>query len=100
MPRAVKVKFLGVLERVAGHRETCIEVNDDATGLDLLGTLADRYGHEFSASVFRAPRQAHTHLRVFLDQEEVAVEDPIARDENRTTEVTLLVLPLFEGGSR
>lgn len=100
MPHMVAVKFLGFLERVAGHRETRVEVDDGATVLDLVAMLAERYGPEFSASVFRAPRQVHTHLRVFLNEEEVGVDDCIARDGSGTAEVTVLVLPAFEGGSR
>lgn len=95
--RVVSVKFLGSLRRVAGHREICVAVDADATVSDLLQTLAHAYGRDFSETVFRAPGQVHTYLRVFLDEEEARMNDRVA-PEGSPAEVALLVMPGFEGG--
>lgn len=99
MPHMVRVKFLGFLERVAGHRETTVEVDEGATVLDLVQTLADRYGSRFSSSVFHSPRRVQTYLRVFVNEEQVELNDPVIQDTRGAAEVRLLVLPGLEGGS-
>jgi hypothetical protein len=98
MSYVVLVKLFGFLERLAGHRETRVRVEDGTTVFDLLVTLAEQYGPEFTASVFRAPHEVHTHLRVFLNEEEALINDCIVRDAGETTEVVVLALPAFEGG--
>jgi molybdopterin converting factor small subunit len=100
MAYVVTVKLFGYLERLTREREARVEVDEGATVLDLVRTLADRYGPEFSSAVFRAPGQVHTHLRVFLDEAEVGLGEPLARDGRRAAEATVLVIPGFEGGSR
>ena len=99
MPHMVRVKFLGFLERVAGQRETAVEIDESATVLDLVSTLADRYGTKFSSSVFHSPRQVHTYLRVFVNEAQAALDDPVVRDTRGSAEVRLLLLPGLEGGS-
>jgi hypothetical protein len=96
--RVVSVKFLGYLRRVAGHREIRVAVDADATVDDLLLALARTHGDEFSQAVFRAPGEVHTHLRVFLDEEEARMTDRVAPGGS-PAEVALLVVPGFEGGS-
>ena len=49
--RQVQVRFLGFLERLAGQRETRVEIVSDGTILDLLEALCQRYGEEFSSSL-------------------------------------------------
>lgn len=97
--RVVSVKFLGFLRRVAGCREIRVTVDADATVDDLLRTLARTHGEAFSEAVFRAPGEVHTHLRVFLNEEEARPTDRIAPGDS-PAEVALLVVPGFEGGSR
>lgn len=96
----VSVRFLGFLERLAGRREGRVEIEEDATVLDLLARLADDLGPEFAAAVLRAPREAHTHLRVFVNEAEAGVADRIAPGGAATAAVAVLILPVFEGGSR
>jgi N-acetylglutamate synthase/N-acetylornithine aminotransferase len=98
MNHVVLVKLFGFLERLAGHRETNVTVDDATTIRDLLMVLAEKYGADFASSIFRAPHEVHTHLRVFLNEEEAAVSDRVVRDGSVATEVVLLVLPAFEGG--
>ncbi len=93
------VKFLGFLERLAGRREACVEVDEGATVLDLLRLLGEGYGPGFSTALFRAPGQVQTHLRVFLNEEEAAMTDSLASGDPSAAKVHLLVLPAFEGGS-
>jgi hypothetical protein len=95
--RVVSVKFLGYLRRVAGHREIRVTVDADATVDDLLQTLARTHGDAFSRAVFRAPGEVHTHLRVFLNEEEARLTDPVAPGGS-PAELALLVVPGFEGG--
>lgn len=95
----VTVKLLGLLGRLAGQRETLIAMGEGATVLDLLAALGRRYGPEFTAALFRAPGEVRTHLRVFLDDDEAEPTDPVVRDGHAPT-AALLVLPIFEGGSR
>jgi hypothetical protein len=96
--RVVSVKLLGYQRRVAGHREIRVAVDADATVDDLLLALARTHGDEFSQAVFRAPGEVHTHLRVFLDEEEARMTDRVAPGGS-PAEVALLVVPGFEGGS-
>lgn len=95
----VSVKFLGALRRLAGHRETRIAVDTDATVADLLEALARTYGRDFSDAVFRVPGELQTHVRVFLDERETSLTDRVG-SAGSTGEVALLVVPGFEGGSR
>ena len=97
--RVVVVKFLGLLERLARRREARVEIDEEATILDLLGVLGERYGPDLASAIFRAPHEVHTHLRVFLNEEEAAVTDRVARVDNVSTTMAVLVLPIFEGGS-
>ncbi len=94
----VAVRFLGFLERLAGRREMSLTVEDSATVLDVLTLLAERFGPQFTSSVFRAPREVHTHFRVFLNEEEAGVDDPVAPPGGGPLEVALLIMPVFEGG--
>lgn len=96
--RVVSVKFLGFLRRVAGHREISVAVDAGTTVGDLLQTLARTHGGEFTQAVFRAPGEVHTHLRVFLNEEEARMTDPVVPGGS-PAEVALLVVPGFEGGS-
>jgi molybdopterin converting factor small subunit len=97
--RVVSVKFLGFLQRLAGGREASVEVEVSATVADLLASLGATYGPEFVGAVFRAPGEAHTHLRVFLNEEEARLTDRIVTG-GETAHVAVLVVPGFEGGSR
>lgn len=99
-PRVVLVRFLGFLQRLAGHRETSVEIQSETTVLDLLNTLTKRYGEDFSSALFRAPGEVQTYLSIFLDDEEVSVSEPISTDQSTTRKVELLILPIFEGGSQ
>jgi hypothetical protein len=74
-------------------------VGPDATVDDLLRALAGMYGDDFREAIFRAPGEAHTHLRVFLDEEEARLTDRVTPG-GAAAEVALLVVPGFEGGSR
>ncbi len=96
----ISVKFLGYLARLAGVRETTVETDDGATILDVLVTAAARFGPGFASSVFRAPGEVHTHLRVFVDEREAGVADTLASGDADAAELAVLVIPGFEGGSR
>lgn len=96
----VRLRLFGFLERLAGHRETSIEVRDGATLFDVLSNLAERYGAEFTAAIFRAPHEVQTHLRLFMNERPAEVNDVIAPDVSGATEVLVLVLNSIEGGSR
>ena len=96
----VTVRFLGALQRAAGRRETRLEVEEGATVLDILRTLAGALDPGFADAVFRAPGEVHTHLRVFVNDEDAEVTDRIAADGGALASVAVLVLPVFEGGSR
>jgi molybdopterin converting factor small subunit len=96
--RVVSVRFLGYLRRVAGQREIEVAVDTNTTVDDLLQTLARTCGRDFSQAVYRAPGEVHTHLRVFLNEEEARLTDRVAPGDS-IAEVALLVVPGFEGGS-
>ena len=96
----VSVRLLGPLGRLAGQRETRVDVEESATVLDVLTALAARYGPEFSSAVFRAPREVHTFLRVFLGEEDAPVERRVDGAGGAASEIRVLVVPGFEGGSR
>ncbi len=95
---AVSVTFLGALGRLAGRREATVAVETSATVGDLLASLAATYGPDFAGALFRVPGEAHTHLRVFLDEQEAALTDRIA-SAGEAARVAVLVVPGFEGGS-
>jgi len=97
--RIVSVKFLGFLQRLAGRREASVELEAGATVGDLLASLGATYGPEFAGAVFRAPGEVHTHLRVFVNEEEAQVTDRIVT-AGEAARVAVLVVPGFEGGSR
>jgi hypothetical protein len=96
--RVVSVTFLGFLRHVVRAREITIALDAGATVRDLLEALARAHGARFTEAVFRAPGQVHTHLRVFVDEEEARLDDPVARGDSPAA-VALLVVPGFEGGS-
>lgn len=103
--QVVAVKFLGYLARLAGQRESSVTVDTDTTVADLLATLAARYGAEFAGAIYRTPGAVHTHVRVFLDEQDAHLTDRImagaARPSGSFTppEISVLVVPGFEGGS-
>ena len=96
----VSVRLLGFLQRLAGRREAPVEIEDGATILDLLTRLAGDLGPDFAAAVFRAPGDVHTHLRVFVNEEEAGVTNRLAPGGGVPASVAVLILPVFEGGSR
>jgi len=96
----VQVRFLGFLERLAGNRETLVEVEAESTVMDLLERLGERYGEEFRTGLFRTPGEVHTYLRIFLNNEETQPRDRITGDPQQTSKMELIILPIFEGGSR
>jgi len=98
--RVVRLRLLGPLARLAGRRETICVVPEGATVHDLLMTLAARYGPEFASALLRAPGELHTHVRVFVDGADADPHDPVAVGPAAAPEVTVLVMPIFEGGSR
>lgn len=98
--RTVRLRLLGPLARLAGRRETTCAVPEGATVRDLLLTVAARHGPEFSAALLRAPGELHTHVHVFVDGVDADPLDPLAAGPAAAAEVTVLVMPIFEGGSR
>jgi hypothetical protein len=103
--QVVAVKFLGYLSRLTGHREASVIVDVNATLGDVLTTLAARYGAEFASAIYRTPGEIHTHLRVFVDEQEARLTDRVAAgaarpsDARTVPEISILVVPGFEGGS-
>ena len=93
----VSVTFLGVLRRVAGHREMTLAMDADATVSDLLQALVRACGRDFDEAVFRAPGEVHTYLRVFVNEEEARMTDRVA-PAGSAADVAVLVMPGFEGG--
>ncbi|MBI2215688.1 MAG: MoaD/ThiS family protein [Candidatus Rokubacteria bacterium] len=75
--QVVAVKFLGYLGRLTGHREATVTVDLNATVDDLLATLAARYGAEFASAIYRSPGEVHTHLLVFLNEQEARLTDRV-----------------------
>ncbi|MBI2822150.1 MAG: MoaD/ThiS family protein [Acidobacteria bacterium] len=100
MEQTITVRFFGYLERLAGQRETCLSVQDSATVLDVLTLLSNQYGQKFESAIFRTPREVHTYFRVFINEREAAVDEPVVPTGEGTSRVALLVLPIFEGGTR
>jgi len=98
LKRQVAVRFFGVLGRLAGRQEASVEVDEGATLLDLLSLLAETAGPDFRGAVFRAPNEAQTNLRVFLNQEEAALTDRVLPGNASPAQVDLLALTAFEGG--
>ncbi|MBI2203043.1 MAG: MoaD/ThiS family protein [Candidatus Rokubacteria bacterium] len=96
----MSVRLLGLLPRFAGARDTHVEVEDGATVLDVLTALAARHGAPLASAIFRSPRDVHTHLRVFLDEEEAPVSSPVIRPGAGAATVAVLPMQGFEGGSR
>ena len=96
----VRLRLLGPLARLAGQRETSCAVPDGATVRDLLLTVAARYGPEFAAALLRAPGELHTHVRVFVDGADADPQQPLVLGPAAAREITVLVMPIFEGGSR
>lgn len=93
----ISVRLLGPLARLAGRRETTCDVPDGATVRDVLMALAARHGPELASALLRAPGEPHTHVRVFVDGADADPDEPILA---RAPEVTVLVMPIFEGGSQ
>ncbi len=89
---------MGSLAKLAGQREVTLEVEESATCLDLLHHLADRFGPRFSSSLFRAPGELHTYVRVFLNEEEMrSLDRPLPLHDGRP-QVAVFVLPAMTGG--
>ncbi len=98
--QTVRCRLLGPLARLAGRRETICAVAEGATVRDLLLALAARYGPEFAAALLRAPGELHTHVRVFVDGADAEPNDLVGGGTTPAPQVTVLVMPIFEGGSR
>ncbi|MEK7387879.1 MAG: MoaD/ThiS family protein [candidate division NC10 bacterium] len=98
--RTVRLRLLGPLARLAGRRETTCDVQEGATVRDVLIALAARYGPEFASALLRAPGELHTHVRVFVDGADADPHDPVVTGPAAAPEVTVLVMPIFEGGSQ
>lgn len=96
----VRLRLFGFLERLAGDRETSLEVGDNATLRDVLSDLAARYGADFASAIFRAPGEVQTHLRLFMNERQAGIDDLIKPDASGNTEVLVLVLNSIEGGSQ
>lgn len=94
----VSVRLLGPLGRLAGARETSVDVTDGTTIVDVLATLATRYGPAFAAAVFRAPREVHTYVRVFVDEQEISVDHAVGRAGGPPAQLAVLAILGFEGG--
>lgn len=89
---------MGSLAKLAGQREVTVEVEESVTCLDLLDHLADRFGPRFSSSLFRAPGELHTYVRVFLNEEEMrSLDRPLPLHDGRP-QVAVFVLPAMTGG--
>lgn len=97
MSRTIVVRFLGALARIAGEREATVEIAEHATIGDVLEVLASRYDPRFAASIFAAPGRLHSYLRVFIDDEEAAVDTPVAHAT--TPRMSMLLFPAIEGGA-
>ena len=67
---------------------------------EYVGVLEERGKlHHVTAEVDKDWEIAAVCRRVFLNEEEAAVTDRVARVDNVSTTMAVLVLPIFEGGS-
>jgi len=99
MTQAVAVKFLGFLEKLTGQREITLPIEEPATVLDLLNLLSERFGPRFSTSLFRAPEELHTYVRIFVNEEEVESLNRLLTFQNGLPQVAVFLMPAMTGGS-
>ncbi len=97
----IKVKFHGVIRDITGGPTTEVELSDDATVMDLLKTLHEKYGQAFYDRVLDEALGVRTYVRLFLNDEELdnnalastkLVTDGVAAD------AMLYVMPAMTGG--
>jgi molybdopterin converting factor small subunit len=67
----VKVKFFGIVRDITRAPVTEIEVDDDATVLDLLQALQRECGQSFSDAVLSDVNGLQSHVMLFMNDEEV-----------------------------
>ncbi len=96
--RLITVRFLGFFRQLAGSQEASVEVNEGATVLDALQLLNETYGPKFGEALFRSPGQIQTHVRVFLNEEEASMDDPVTGGDGSAGRLDLFVLPMTAGG--
>lgn len=67
----VKVKFFGVVRDVTDGPHTVVELDDDATLIDLLQELHKKYGKPFYDGVLSESKGMKGHVKLFMNGEEV-----------------------------
>ncbi len=97
----VKVKFHGVIRDITRTPMTEIEVDDNATVMDLLSALHQKYGQPFHDRVLDDALGVRTYVRLFLNDEELdnrALAATNLVNGGVAAEAILYVMPAMTGG--
>lgn len=95
--REVHVKFMGDLPALIGQRLVVVNMPEESTVGELLGTLSETYGDPFRSRVFSEPSKLHHYMVVFVNGKNMQELGGFSAklDEG---EVEVIMLPMFEGG--
>ncbi len=96
----VRVKFYGIIRDVVDGPEVEMQLPQGSTVIDLIHSLADRYGQKFVERVMTSQGGLKTYVKVFINNQEVDSSSLTTRvvTEGESTEALVYVLPASTGG--
>jgi len=93
---AVKVRFMGDLPSVTGHRDTSVALPEGSNVGNLLESLSQKYGSGFAARIYSAPAKLQHTMLIFVDGENIKGHGGLAAPLGK--EVEIIMLPVICGG--
>jgi len=93
---AVKVRFMGDLPSVTGHRDTSVALPEGANVGNLLESLSRTYGNGFASRIYSAPAKLQHTMLIFVDGENIKGHGGLAAPLGK--EVEIIMLPVICGG--
>lgn len=93
----VRVSFMGELPALLGARNLKVTLPRGGTVGDMLDSLSQRFGEEFSCRVFSEPGVLRHTMLIFVDGENIKDQGGLAASLGEG-EVEVIMLPMFGGG--
>lgn len=97
---AVTVRFYGIIRDVVDGPQVEVHLPQGSTVIDLIRSLADKYGEKFVERVMNSHGGLKTYVRVFVNNREMNSSSLAARlvTEGESAEALVYVLPATTGG--
>lgn len=96
----IRVKFYGIIRDVVDGPQVEMQLPQGSTVIDLIRSLADRYGQKFVERVMTSQGGLKTYVKVFINNQEVDSNclTTTLVTEGESTEALVYVLPATTGG--